>query len=991
MASITVQVLIIFASGFAAAPVRVEVTVRGREGALVVGSATPDESGRCVVTYDPEAAVDRAAKKRPRVRLRVMAGDAPLSLHGGPTVWPYDAAPQAVEVWVGDVEAPAPVTVRGTISAEADGAPLRGLTVTVTLTADSRGQTLASLVTDRRGAFRVAYDPATFPLWAQQGEAIVVLRVIRDGAPLPVVKGPRQWALGKEPDRADIVVDARGKRPGEEDGDGPRIRGTIRHTDGSPIAGVTVEAVRLSLTGEQILASATTGSDGAYRLPSDPAESPWLFVRVLGEDGRGVAASPPVNGAHSQWVDVYVGDERFRGPSDFQRVHKALAPLIEGRDLAALEARSVGFLVHRTGLHRKQVTPYLLARRQAEVSRVDAEALYGLIRGGGTRAVGRLLNASEATIVQRLRSAGEANVVSLAVANSGPAVYARLRESLAREAASSTAPGAFGSLLRTTSLKESQRSTFIARHLKHTGKPRDFWAALRADQDFGDAAVDDVQFSLHLGVLTGNHTPLVSALRSDARVGRARDLVAFTEADWLAHIRSTRESGAVGVPASVAGATQADREAAYARRLLEDVQRAWPTASVAARMRDDDFAGKDLLLPFLDANEDFDFGRSHAQTWFRSDDAVLPEGANVELLAVVARHQRLFRISPSVDRWSSMRALDAAGLASARDVVRTGKRAFIARFASRVGGAVRAREIYEAAAVQNARAVNLIANLGTAYQGPPVLTVPDVVAGMAGLEESSVLPEWRTLFGSIDFCACEHCRSILSPAAYLTDLLHWLKNELPEEEALKPLRDKRPDLFALELSCENTNTVMPYVDLVLEVMEDRVAGIASPDPVKHTASTLPSEVLLAHPEYLNRAVYDVLAKAAFPFTLPFDLTAQQGRVYLEQQGVQRADLMAAFQRGGQPSDVAVAAEHLGLTSAERDARDRTVRPPATGALGLSASGPGWPRWPARPNSSIAAGFRSPICSTSSTSAGSTRIGDTAWCRPRASRTAIWPR
>ena len=34
---------------------------------------------------------------------------------------------------------------------------------------------------------------------------------------------------------------------------------------------------------------------------------------------------------------------------------------------------------------------------------------------------------------------------------------------------------------------------------------------------------------------------------------------------------------------------------------------------------------------------------------------------------------------------------------------------------------------------------------------------------------------------------------------------------------------RRPDLGEIELTCENTNTVMPYVDLVLEVLEDAVA------------------------------------------------------------------------------------------------------------------------------------------------------------------------
>ena len=32
-------------------------------------------------------------------------------------------------------------------------------------------------------------------------------------------------------------------------------------------------------------------------------------------------------------------------------------------------------------------------------------------------------------------------------------------------------------------------------------------------------------------------------------------------------------------------------------------------------------------------------------------------------------------------------------------------------------------------------------------------------------------PTMESLFGSMDYCECEHCRSVLSPAAYLVDLL----------------------------------------------------------------------------------------------------------------------------------------------------------------------------------------------------------------------------
>src|SRR4029450_13846820 len=76
-------------------------------------------------------------------------------------------------------------------------------------------------------------------------------------------------------------------------------------------------------------------------------------------------------------------------------------------------------------------------------------------------------------------------------------------------------------------------------------------------------------------------------------------------------------------------------------------------------------------------------------------------------------------------------------------------------------------------------------------------------------------------------CDCEQCRSVLSPAAYFTDLLMFLRGR----KAINPARtvkdvlfDRRPDLGYLELNCENAYTTLPYVDVVCEVLEAVVAN-----------------------------------------------------------------------------------------------------------------------------------------------------------------------
>src|SRR5260370_26303334 len=97
-------------------------------------------------------------------------------------------------------------------------------------------------------------------------------------------------------------------------------------------------------------------------------------------------------------------------------------------------------------------------------------------------------------------------------------------------------------------------------------------------------------------------------------------------------------------------------------------------------------------------------------------------------------------------------------------------------------------------------------------------------------------PSMASLFGNLDFCQCEHCRSVLSPAAYFVDLLDLLgppPHSAPNAAGNTPLDvligndgglpGRRPDLGALPLTCANTNTTLPYIDLMNAIFEYYIA------------------------------------------------------------------------------------------------------------------------------------------------------------------------
>jgi len=90
------------------------------------------------------------------------------------------------------------------------------------------------------------------------------------------------------------------------------------------------------------------------------------------------------------------------------------------------------------------------------------------------------------------------------------------------------------------------------------------------------------------------------------------------------------------------------------------------------------------------------------------------------------------------------------------------------------------------------------------------------------------LDGFETLFGSLAFCTCAHCQSVLSPAAYFVDLMHFVEEHIGPQFAGRAnhplqLKIRRPDLWTLELTCENTDTRIATLDIVNEILENFIA------------------------------------------------------------------------------------------------------------------------------------------------------------------------
>ena len=235
-----------------------------------------------------------------------------------------------------------------------------------------------------------------------------------------------------------------------------------------------------------------------------------------------------------------------------------------------------------------------------------------------------------------------------------------------------------------------------------------------------------------------------------------------------------------------------------------------------------------------------------------------------EVQREITRIQRVRQITPSD---GAMNALLRRGVDSAFAVVGYDRDEFVKAFKDEVGGEANATLIHaKAQQVHNA-----VLNIATSYllasnaPGIGVHSPAQIVAPAPNVPDPDTVgdviayPTLEKLFDEMDYCTCEHCRSILSPAAYLVDLLQFLDREQPRwdqflsqwttdhenapypfgsqkawkaagqpagitENPLQVLLSRRPDLEHLPLTCENTNTPLPYIDVVNETLEYFVAN-----------------------------------------------------------------------------------------------------------------------------------------------------------------------
>ena len=206
---------------------------------------------------------------------------------------------------------------------------------------------------------------------------------------------------------------------------------------------------------------------------------------------------------------------------------------------------------------------------------------------------------------------------------------------------------------------------------------------------------------------------------------------------------------------------------------------------------------------------------------------------------------------------------------------------------------------------------------GKVEKVPPFVSLmPDVTDGLRAL------PGYEEIFGNQTYCDCEHCGSILSPAAYFVDLMKWIDEKVTakvfggqtSDHALR-LSVRRPDLWKLPLTCENTETLIPTLEVINEVLENALAKAVDPG------------ISTGDRAAVTRKVYaEVLPAFARSFVSPFDLrTARADRV-LTSFDTDRLAVTDHVRPGAPALDLASAGLGIPLSAATEIVTERATWP-----------------------------------------------------------------
>ena len=692
-----------------------------------------------------------------------------------------------------------------------------------------------------------------------------------------------------------------------------KLSGSLVLDCGLPAAEIVTRLYNIGFAGrDTLLGHTTSGADGSYSISykKPAAGAANLQVRVLDPAGKEVTVSvTKFTASASEKLNLVVPTSVKPLAPEFERLASDMRKSIGGVEkLAEAQENSTRqdlTLVSQTTNWDARLTAFAaLAAQNATPTGMSQEALYALYRVGLPTDPATLATVPASTVQSALSAAGKAGVTSLDAKQIEETVSA-FNTFAKQSQLATTVPGGVSSVseMLAATLPDASQQTAFANLYFTNPSSQNLWqsaAALGIDS----AALSTLQLQGKFLYLTFNNVALSNALQS--QIDQLSNLSQLTDKDydlgntWQSTLQSVAENtpGATLdslIPANYTGATTQDRLAAYSGDLARKVRLSFPT-QVAARM----IERNQLAVSAATAAPAVAFLRSASQLGyslgrtplnaFLAKSAAQLQALDANTLETVKTLHRIYQVTPSTE---SFQAALSLGFTSARQIASISKENFLYKYGNNFP-AGEAEWVWGQSQTVTSVTFNICSSAIQMDTAPPVYALSSSPAQKQAAKSALVeqFPSVATLFGNLDYCECQDCSSVLSPAAYFVDVLQFLGNSATNAQGYTPLDvligsqnnalpGRRPDLGALPLTCENTNTAMPYIDLVNEILEYYIANQKLDTNLSYDTGSATTAELTAEPQNILPQVYDSTLKLAlFPLGLPFDLWIATVRGFL---------------------------------------------------------------------------------------------------------------
>ncbi|NLR82361.1 neuraminidase-like domain-containing protein [Chitinophaga eiseniae] len=736
--------------------------------------------------------------------------------------------------------------IKGFIKSSRTGHPLQGLRIEAWSTEALINVPLANGITDENGRFMLTFNEGLVQELLRHNPQIY-FRIWQEEVILSGSHDTKNWNVHETTEEIGLEVEPKSGQDGVQSA---IVTGTVYQPDNTPAPRLTVKAFDKDLRSETALGEAITDANGKYSISYDQRlaerneyQRADILMRVYKDnqllfetDINDIVFNAParVN------IDIHLKESTGNTFNEYEKYLQILSPVTGKITLDTLEESSshpdITFLNRETGIDYHHLEYLALSYKIRQQFQFEPTFFYGLFREGTllkndlqqwlTTRVTINISSDVKSLVYETALI-DTDTISAAIIDAIAAhiipdiskalpVMLRQLQGLQEEAKKyiqEERPRQWANLL-VGSVKDGSYKKLVELISQNAGGnlPQLLNSLITANPFLNAVTANDAAVNINIASLLGTDDTLIQHVKATANIKDEHEvsqLAALSTDEWKNMLnRLPNDQLRASMTAS------ADALDTHATILQGRFRQKYPHVAFMADFKRDQPAAIEEMkqLPVID------LGGKPIDTQLK--DSPLSENAKAQLRSL----QRLYKLTPD---YNKAKKLQADRLTSAYHIVGLGQKQFITRYSKdQTFTEKEAAAVYQKAVNIHTAAMTLGAELKEYGSAGKLKALNGEALSLKIEQVSKDFPNLKSLFQEIDLCECMDCRSVYGPAAYLADVLQFLKNRLlanGTKTAKDVLFARRPDIGDIDLNCDNANTPIPYIDLVCEVLEDAVS------------------------------------------------------------------------------------------------------------------------------------------------------------------------